>query len=63
MSMNQKRHDPFQPLRQFLSLVEVKCDELPKDIGHWYSWQTIMPQSLVRILIFHSPQLSQEKLI
>ena len=33
--MNQKRHDPFQPLRQFLSLVEVKCDELPKDIEHW----------------------------
>ena len=40
MSMNQKRHDPFQPLRHFLSLVEVKCDELPKDIDHWVEMAT-----------------------
>ena len=35
MSMNQKRHDPFQPIRHFYELVETKCDELPSDISHW----------------------------
>ncbi|MEK9727042.1 MAG: hypothetical protein VW397_02920, partial [Candidatus Margulisiibacteriota bacterium] len=33
--MNQSCHDPFQPLQQFLELVEAKCNELPNDIEHW----------------------------
>ncbi len=35
MLMNQKCHDPFLPLHQFLELVEAKCNELPGDIDHW----------------------------
>jgi len=35
MSMNQQKRDPYQPLRQFVSLVELKCQELPRDIDHW----------------------------
>ena len=35
MSMNQQKRDPYQPLRQFVGLVELKCQELPRDIDHW----------------------------
>ena len=35
MTMNQKPHDPFKPLRHFYELVQVKCEELPEDIENW----------------------------
>jgi hypothetical protein len=35
MTMNQKPHDPFKPLRHFHELVQAKCEELPEDIENW----------------------------
>ena len=35
MSMNQMRRDPCQPLRQFIEMIDAKCQEIPSDIDHW----------------------------